>query len=181
MSVAFDATFLLYLFAPPGQVSVPLDENGALIKHVPERVQLLFDDIEKSGTTIIVPTPALSEIYVRAGVESGQEWIRIMKKAKVFRISNFDEIAAAEGAIMVGAAKKCPAIKPQTDGTWAKIKYDKQIVAIAVSQGAKTLYTDDHNQGNFARRYGLQVVGVGDCPLPPSIAQLELELSDRKK
>lgn len=174
--MAFDATFLLYLFAPAGTVSVPLDDGGGPVKHVPERVQLLFEDIEKSGTTIIIPTPALSEIYVRAGVEAGQEWVRIMKKAKIFKISAFDEIAAAEAAIMVGSAKKCPSIIPQTDGTWAKIKYDKQIVAIAVSQGAKTLYTDDRNQGNFARRHGLQVINVGDCPLPPSVAQLNLAL-----
>ncbi len=178
MSVAFDATFLLYLFAPPGQVAVPLDDSGSPIKHVPERVQLLFDDIEKAGTTIIVPTPALSEIFVRAGVETGQEWVRIMKRAKIFRISPFDEVAAAEAAIMVGNAKKCPVITPQSEGTWAKIKYDKQIVAIAVSQGAKTFYTDDINQGNFARRYGLQVIGVGDCPLPPSVAQLTLALGN---
>ena len=178
MSVAFDATFLLYLFAPPGQVAVPLDDSGKPIQHVPERVKLLFEDIEKSGTTIIIPTPALSEIYVRAGVEAGQEWARIMKRAKIFKVSAFDEVAAAEAAIMVGSAKKCPAIIPQTDGTWAKIKYDKQIVAIAISQGAKTLYTDDRNQGNFAKRYGLQVIGVGDCPLPHSIAQLSLGLEN---
>jgi len=39
LTVAFDTTFLLYLFAPDGEVGVPLDENGIPIEFVVQRVK----------------------------------------------------------------------------------------------------------------------------------------------
>ncbi len=179
MTVAFDTTFLLYLFAPAGRVGAPLDARGAPISLVKERVTALVEDLTKSGTRIIVPRPALSEIIVRAGIEAGQHYLGVMRQAKVFRIAPFDEKAAVETAIMAGEATKCPSIRAATDGTYAKIKYDRQIVAIAMSEGAATLYTDDHNQRAFARRHGVNVVGIGECPAPQSTAQMTLSLESK--
>jgi hypothetical protein len=176
LTVAFDATFLLYLFVPAEQGGVPLDENGFPVTLVRERVQALVYDLNKAGSKIVVPTPALSEIMVRAGVEAGQRYINIMRKAKVFWIAPFDEKAAVETAIMAGEATKCPSIRAVTDGTYAKIKYDRQIVGIAVSEGATTLYTDDRNQQTFARRHGIKALGIADCLVPDSAAQMTLRL-----
>jgi hypothetical protein len=125
----------------------------------------------------VVPTPALSEIMVRAGVEAGQRYINIMRNAKVFWIAPFDEKAAVETAIMAGEATKCPSIRAVTDGTYAKIKYDRQIVGIAVSEGAATLYTDDRNQQAFARRHGIKALGIAECLVPDSAAQMTLPLA----
>jgi len=111
---------------------------------------------------------------VRAGVEAGQSYINIMRMAKVFRIAAFDVKAAVETAIMAGETTKCPSIRAAADGTYAKIKYDRQIVAIAVSEGATTLYTDDKNQQAFARRHGIKVIGIGDCLVPDLAAQMTL-------
>ena len=64
------------------------------------------------------------------------------------------------------------------DGTYAKIKYDRQIVAIAKVEGVKTLYSDDKNIYKFAGRYGITVIRIADLPLPPEERQPELGLQD---
>ena len=176
MTVVLDTSFLLYLFAPTGQVGSPRDANGEPVRFVKERVAGLIAELEKSQTKIIVPTPALSEIMVRAGVEAGQEYISLLKRSGIVRIVPFDEKAAIETAIMAGDVARCPAIRPATDGTAAKVKYDRQIVAIAVTEGATKLYTDDKNLSAFAKRHRLMVVGIEDCLVPTSDAQGNLEL-----
>jgi hypothetical protein len=113
---------------------------------------------------------------VRTGVETGQDYIALMRRAKVFRLSAFDERAAVETAIMAGDAPKCPSIRAATEGTYAKIKYDRQIVAISVVEGVTTLFTDDVNHGAFARRYGMRVIDIGDCLIPATDAQIPLAL-----
>lgn len=57
---------------------------------------------------------------------------------------------------------------------WNKIKYDRQIVAIAKVNQATAIYTDDAGLRNTARRIGIAVVGVADMLLPPAKAQIEL-------
>ena len=169
MTVVLDTTFLLHFLAPA-------DEVGSSVPFAKERVAGLIAELEKSQTTIIVPTPALSEIMVRAGVEAGQEYVSILKRSGVVRIVPFDEKAAIETAIMAGDVARCPAIRPATAGTAAKIKFDRQIVAIAVTEGAKKLYTDDKNLTAFAKRHRLMAVGMADCPVPTSDAQGSLDL-----
>ena len=55
--------------------------------------------------------------------------------------------------------------------TWAKIKFDHQIVAIAKVNGATAIYSDDQDLRTFAQQAGLQVVGLADLPLPPKESQ----------
>jgi hypothetical protein len=37
-------------------------------------------------------------------------------------------------------------------GTWAKANFDRQITAIAKSEGGHTIYTDDHGLAKHAKR-----------------------------
>lgn len=137
-----------------------------------ERVQGLIDDLEKQGATIVVGTPALSEIMVRAGVQAGQSWLAIMNKSKAFKVVGFDAKSAIEVAIMAGHSVKGEKGKAATKETYAKLKYDRQIVAIAHTEGASTFYTDDQRQTNLAKRLGMTVRGLGDLPIPTTAAQL---------
>ena len=175
MIVGADATFLLYFFAPVGSVGVPLDANDQPVTMAKERVQGLIDDLEKQGARVIVATPALSEIMVRAGVQAGQNWLAIMNRSKVFQVVPFDPKSAIEVAVMAGHSLRGEGGKEATDGTHAKLKYDRQIVAIARTEGATTFYTDDRGQRNLAQRLGMTVRGLADLPIPTAAAQTHMQ------
>jgi hypothetical protein len=172
--VGVDATFLLHLFAPPGSVGVILDAAGQPIPLPKERVQGLVADLEKTASTIIVGTPALSEIMVRAGVQAGQAWLAIMNASKAFRVVPFDTKSAIEVALMAGNTVKGQDLSGATIETYAKLKYDRQIVAIARTEGATVFYTDDDRQANLAKRLGMAAKGLADCPIPTGAAQTQL-------
>lgn len=174
MIVGADSTFLLYFFAPAGTVLTPLDENGGQISFAKERVQGLIAELEKASAKVIVGTPALSEIMVRTGVVAGQSYVKIMRASKAFRIVPFDEKAAIEVAIMAGHSTAGAAEDDLMVGTKAKVKYDRQIVAIAHTEGASTFFTDDGNQGKLAQRLGMKVRGLTDCLVPTEVAQADL-------
>jgi hypothetical protein len=61
-----------------------------------------------------------------------------------------------------------------SDETWAKIKFDRQIVAIAKVHNATKIYTDDRGLRAIAERASIAVAGIGDLPLPSSEAQMEM-------
>jgi hypothetical protein len=174
--VGLDATFLLYFFAPLGSVGVPLDSEKQPIPFAKERVSGLIAELEKAGSTIIVPTPALAEIMVRSGVQAGQAYTSIMHKSKVFEIVPFDQKSAVEVALMAGHALRGEDGKSPADGTYAKLKYDRQIVAIAHTERAATFYTDDGRQGTLAKRLGMTVRGLADCIVPAGAAQVPMPL-----
>lgn len=62
--VVLDASMLL-LFLRPG-VAVPADRSGEPVEYAKERIEFLIQALEKTGTKIAIPTPALSEVLVRA-------------------------------------------------------------------------------------------------------------------
>ena len=52
-----------------------------------------------------------------------------------------------------------------TNSTWAKVKFDRQIVAIALVEGASAIYSDDRGVKVFGEIAGLRVVRIPDLPL----------------
>ena len=174
MIVGVDTSFLLHLFAPQGTVGVPLDANGQLVTMAKERVTGLVEDLEKLGATIIVSTPAMSELMIRSGVQAGQAWLSIMSKSRVFKVVPFDVKSAIEVAMMAGHAVEGEDGKDPDQGTYAKLKYDRQIVAVAHTEGSTVFYTDDRRQANMAMRLGMTVKGLADCIVPTTLAQTKM-------
>lgn len=169
--VVFDATTLLLLFAP--DASVPKDSNGKPIPFAKERIDGLVADLSKRKVKIIVPTPALSEALVRAGPVAGANYLAGIRKSGWFRIESFDERAAIEVAEMTKEAIDRGDKKNGSDATWAKVKYDRQIVAIAKVNSASAIYSDDINLTSFARRQGLRVISVVDLNVPDEASQMD--------
>jgi hypothetical protein len=64
-----------------------------------------------------------------------------------------------------------------SSATWARVKYDRQIVAVAKVAGATTIYSDDGDVAALAKAAKVEVVRLADLPLPPEDAQLKLELT----
>jgi hypothetical protein len=59
-------------------------------------------------------------------------------------------------------------------GLWAKIKFDRQIVAIAKVARATTIYSDDSDVRVIAAAEGIAVVGLAELELPDTKRQGDL-------
>ena len=167
--VVFDATTLLLLLSP----SVPPPRDPAThtsVEHARERIDQLVKELEQNRTKIIIPTPALSEILVRAG-SAGPAYLDRLNASAAFRIVSFDQRAAVELAAMTREAITAGDKRGGTQGTWAKVKYDRQIVAIAKVEGADRIYSDDEDVRRLAMPAGIAVIRIADLPLPPEMAQ----------
>jgi hypothetical protein len=174
--VVIDATMLLLLLRPG--TSVPSRPNGSPLDKPEERIDYLVKQLDKNKTKIIVPTPALSEVLVRAGEAASQPIIEHLQRYSVFRIEPFDMRAAIEVAAMTrNAIDSGKGKKGGSAATWAKIKYDRQIVAIAKVSNADTIYSDDGDIAGIAAAANIKVIGLADLPLPPESAQHEMELT----
>ena len=171
--VVIDATMLMMFFRP--DIPVPAGPGGARISLPRERIEHLVQQLEKSRTKIIVPTPVLSEILVRAGQAASQEIVERLNKLAVFRIESFDARAAIEVAAMTRTALAGGGNKRgKATGPWAKIKYDRQIVAIAKVARASAIYSDDGDIRSIAADEEIPVMGLADLPLPDEARQGDL-------
>lgn len=170
--VAFDATALMLFLEPAARPPLHPDSKEP-ITSAHARMRHLAATLEKERARIIIPTPALSEILVRAGT-AGPQYLEILGKSAVFRIASFDQRAAIELAALAAADIANGDKRGGAEGIHSKIKYDRQIVAIAKVEGARIVYSDDKNVRNFGTRSGLAVVGCHELPLPEGDRQMSL-------
>ena len=173
--VVFDSTILLPVLWP--NVPPPSDPNTELpVSDFRSRVDCLIEDLERKRTKIIVPTPTLSEVLIRSE-SAGSELIKILSSKSVFQIVAFDHRAAVEVAVMTTKALESGDKRGGVGSTWAKIKFDRQIVAIAKVAGATTVYSDDLDIRISGENAGLTVISAWELPLPPVDPQSSLDLS----
>lgn len=160
--VVFDASILIDLFNPRlgGDRRFKLDH--------------LVDTLGKQRTKILVPTPALTELMVYAE-KARDSYHRQLSASSVFQISPFDSRAAMECALLLADAFSA---KERRKVTKTKFKFDWQIVAIAASRNATTIYSDDPDIVRYGERVQLRVIKTEDLPLPDSAKQRTLPLDN---
>ncbi len=170
MKVAFDTgTLLLSLSPNPGVV---LDQFGKPISQAKERVDFLLTELSESRTKVIIPTPVFSELLARA-VNAASKYFDIIRNSKQFKLEPFDERAAIEAGLMTqkalahGKGKRGGSPSP-----WPKVKFDRQIVAIAKVCGVDRIYSEDRDIFTLGQSVGIPVIRVADLPLPPKEAQV---------
>lgn len=167
--VVFDATILLPILWP--EVPPPIDANtGRPVTQFRDRIDYLVQTLETNKSKIILPTPALSEILVRAG-DASSEYLTKISSASAFKIVPFDTRAAVEVAVMTRGSLNQRERLHRPNQTIAKLKYDRQIVAIAKVEGASVIYSDDDDIRKIAHAGGISVVRTSDLPLPPEDPQ----------
>ena len=170
----FDATFLVMLMDP--QANPPVDPStGQPTTHCKERIEYLITRLEQSAEKVVIPTPALSEFLVKAEQAAG-EYLNFFSKRAVFQIAPFDTRGAVELSVLNATALASGDKFSGSKEPWQKVKFDRQIVAIAKVAGHKTVYSDDPGLRKFAVAIGLQAYGVHDIDLPPADAQGNLDL-----
>ncbi len=162
---AFDAGFLIFLLHQNPRV--PLDPRTRQpVTKVKERVAHLVASLEKAREKILIPTPALSEALTLVA-DSASDYLSEITNTYGFEIAGFDTMAAIEAAIAASDAKKRGGKKGGSDSTWAKVKFDRQIIAIAKVRGVETIYSNDEDVRKFAEREGIKVMALWDLPEPP--------------
>lgn len=170
----FDATTLLLFLEP--DAPAPLDPaTNEPVTDAKVRIDHLIEALDKRRETIVIPTPALSEVLVHAN-EAGPEYLDILNTTRCFRIEPFDQRAAVELATMTREALREGDLRAGTQSTRAKLKFDRQIIAIARTQNQTTIYSDDDDIATLAEPLGLEVIPVPALPVPPADAQGNLEL-----
>lgn len=176
--VGVDATVLTLLLNEKAD-SPPDPATGKPVQKTKERVSFLVQTLHKTKQKLVIPTPVLSEVLVRTGIE-GLQYVELLQRSSVFEIRDFDKLAAVELAIMTHDAIKAGDKRSGHTESWQKIKFDRQIVAICKVVGVTSLYASDRTLTSFARENGLTVFGVHDLPLPPESPQLTMhELLER--
>lgn len=175
MIVAFDNTILTLVFNPNAKPCV--DPNtGEPIDHIKQRVDTLIDRHSSAGDTIVLPTPALSETY--SCVDDPSKLAQAISEYHCFRPAPFDNRAALELADIIQSAIKAGDKRSGSAEPYQKIKFDRQIVAIAKVHNAEILYTDDGNQSAFAEAIGITVVHSWNLEMSDKHAQVEMLSND---
>lgn len=162
--MVIDATTLAYLVTPDG--GAPIDPTtGEKVSRAKDRIEHLIIQLDREKTTLIVPTPALSEVLVLAE-DAGPAMLDRISRSSRIRVADFDTRAAVEVAAMTREALRQGDKFGGSDSPWQKVKVDRQIIAIARVNGASTIYSDDKNLAKFAERVGLAVIPLRALPLP---------------
>lgn len=168
--VAFDNTVLSLLIFPDAKQHEGKD--AVPVEHARERVLGLVQDLEADREHIVVPTPALAELLVTEGADV-QDILTTLHGSTYIRVEGFDERAAVELSVRLRDARR---VGDQREGlkiTKGEMKFDRQIVAVALVSGAKVLYSDDLGVAKFAAGCGLDVKRIADLPVPQTQQTLE--------
>jgi len=162
--IALDAGVLSVILYP--QSPIPKDfKTGLDIDHAKERVDQLVEEIRQSGDRILIPTPALSEALVVVAPDV-QKYLDELESQACFKIAVFGTRAAVEIALRVKHAKQAGDKKEGLLSAWDKVKYDRQIVAIAKVEGATAIYSTDKDVHDHGKLWGLPVYNLSDLPIP---------------
>ena len=175
--VVFDSSILLLILNPDAKA--PVDPaTGKTVEKAAERIEYLIKNLTARKEKVIIPTPALSEVLVHAD-DARDPYLDKLENNAVFRIAPFDQKAAIEAALNIKDAiqrggHRVDAANP--DATKTKIKFDRQIMAIAKVEKAHTVYSDDEDLHKYADRAGLEACRTADLDLPPRYPQGTLGL-----
>jgi len=162
--VLFDCSVLcLTMYQNAG---IPNDfRTGLPIDSAKARVDGLIADCEKDNEVILIPTPALSEALVVVAPDI-QRYLDEFANQAYFKVVPFGERAAIEVALRVKAAVNKGDKREGVPAAWDKVKYDRQIAAIAKVEGASVIYSTDRDIHAHGALWGITVKNISDLPIP---------------
>ena len=156
--VAFDASFLLPVFSQKLDDVPKNPSTGKPIEKYYERIEGLLSQLEEAKIKILIPSPALSEILVRVKAEQVNQYLEMISSRSVFRVASFKQDAAIKVAEMSRKAIEQGDKRSGSTEVWNKVKFDRQIIALAKVNGAKIIYSDDRSLRKFTEQVDLKVI-----------------------
>lgn len=158
-----DATALLLLLND--QTPAPKHpETQEEITDAHERVKALVEQITAAGQKVVIAAPVLAELMVRAE-NAESEYMKEFSNSSRFRLAPFDHKAAIEHAMYTREALKTGDKRGGINDDWGKVKFDRQIIAIARSLAINKICTDDENLEKHAKKQNIDVVHIYDIQL----------------
>ena len=180
--IALDTNALSVMFIPGAVVSEPGADKP--IKYAKERMEFLVERLARAGETIIIPTPVLAELLAKVLPERIPKLLTELGGSRWFRIESFDTPAAVELGARTAKAIASGDKREGSKADHTKVKFDRQILVIAMVSGANELISNDPHLVSLGERWDFPVRGVHDLPLPPSLIippiLVPLEESDGK-
>ena len=173
MKVCLDATALMCLLDP--RMDVFPAPDGSIVSHMQHRMDHLVATIGQAKGSVIVPTPALAELLVGAGVQRAA-MLRVLENRRAIRVEPFDKMAAVHCASLDSQAISDGDKKDGVRSSWQKVKIDRQIVAIAQIARCERIVTGDPDVEKIAGRAAIEAMFVWQLDLPPADAQIAMQL-----
>ena len=174
--VAIDNTFLSLMLHP--RAKSPTDpSSGKPVERIEDRIAKLLEDLDSESERIILPTPVLSEFLILAE-KDGPAYLDRLSGMKNILVKGFDQLAAIELAAREIEDRLKHSKRMGSASPWAKLRFDRQIVAIAKTNDARRIYSDDEDVMKFATRIGIQVITTWELPLPPA-KQIDIDYDQR--
>jgi hypothetical protein len=164
--IAFDTTALSALWVPGSPIIGRSTKKP--IKHAKERLDLLIEEIAGAGEVIVIPAPSLSEVLVKIPKRI-DEHLKILKGSRWFDVVAFDTAAAVELALRTAAAIESGDKREGLSITGAKIKFDRQIISVAIVSNATQIISDDADVAALGARWGFTVTSIEDLPVPSEL------------
>ena len=167
--VLFDSSILMLLLDP--SLPAPIHKGRAGYRSLERRIRHLVGSLHEDRTKIAIPTPVLAEVLTRAE-RAGADYFTKLNRSAAFLIVPFETRAAIELARMNAAAILGGDKRGGLSASWAKIKFDRQIVAIAKVAAVKTVYSDDRDLRALAEAHAIKVISIQELPLPVEDMQM---------
>lgn len=176
--VVIDNTFLSLMLYPKARP--PKDPSTQKpVERIEDRIEKLLEDLDNEVERMILPTPVLSEFLILAGKDAAV-YLEKLARMRNILIRPFDEMAAIELAAVEVEDRSKGDKRGGSAGIWAKIRFDRQIVAIARTNRAKRIFSDDLDLAKFSAKIGIEVVPTWELPLPAA-KQISMEYEGGKR
>jgi len=170
--VVIDNTFLSLMLHPKARP--PKDPSTQRpVDRIEDRIEKLLEDLDGESERMILPAPVLSEFLILAGKDASA-YLEKLARMRNILIKPFDEMAAIELAAVEVEDRSKGDKRGGSTGIWTKIRFDRQIVAIARTNKAKRIYSDDLDLAKFATKLGIEVVSTWELQLPAA-KQISME------
>ncbi len=171
MKAVIDTNVLIKLLDPSNTDTMVDPKTGEGIPDAERRAAALLEYIDSRSGLAIIPAPALSEVLI--GYQDEQEQFSVLEFIEgqsCFEVAPFDEIAAYECAKLLNPHELS---QLDTTDTKSKIRFDRQIIAIAKATNADEIWSHDRGLVKVAERVGLTTKSLAD--IEPKPEQLDWE------
>lgn len=164
MRAVIDTNVLVQFMCDADLVDLTDPETGDHVDRASARASALIDRIDQLNGVIVIPTPVLAEYLIGISRDAYQDQISLLNSYHCIEIVPFDEMSAVECALLVDEQEH-RSLDPEA--TKAKLRFDRQILAIAIATCADELWTHDRGLFNKAKASGVSVNSLADIdPLP---------------